>query len=608
VAVKVFRLDLTPPQAAALVGELNAVVAADITHPNIASAIASGIEHGAPYLAQEYAIGDSLDAVLRERGPMAVRDVASLVEPLAAALDFAAERRIHHGLLHSRDIILSADGVRITGFGVFAALSAVGVKPPARSEYAPADVPSDVYSLGAIAFEALTGKPVSANSLKELETEHGSELRAVFEAPLAGGSQRRLRRAGDFANLLRAAAGLKASTTYGVSTTYAAMTLDAADTTDTPEAMPDAAAMTDIGAGPTFDAVTEPGNVTERFDVTERDVIGRDVSERNVSERDVVSTFRSAAPDAPLDDFEFRTHEPVDLSALPDEPIDRLIEPSSTTPISTSWVPQAPTRDGDMELEHSSRRWHIVAIFLLFAVVAALSVGFFLRSPRPTPATDEEPGVDATVVDLSASSPSLPNPSAGKPAPTAPVAPVGRRAPSPSPSRPASGAIRTAQTGSMLIRSTPAEADVLVNGKPRGKTPLALRDLALGSYTIRVAREGYAVEERTLQLTSGRPTTSTTIELRSTATRGASSSTIGTAVDSAAQKTGPGGLNVQSRPAGARVFVNDRLAGSTPIAIPALPAGPATVRIEMDGYQPWTTKVRVVAGEQARVAASLERK
>jgi hypothetical protein len=154
----------------------------------------------------------------------------------------------------------------------------------------------------------------------------------------------------------------------------------------------------------------------------------------------------------------------------------------------------------------------------------------------------------------------------------------------------------------MLIRSTPADADVLVNGNPRGKTPLALRDLSFGSYTIRVARDGYATEERTLRLTARRPTTSTIINLRSTSARAAS-------IDGAsAGRTGPGGLNVQSRPAGARVFVNNRLAGSTPIAIPGLPAGPATVRIEMDGYQPWRTTVSVSAGEQTRVAASLERR
>ena len=265
------------------------------------------------------------------------------------------------------------------------------------------------------------------------------------------------------------------------------------------------------------------------------------------------------------------------------------------------------TPRGDVEAEPSGRRWPIVAIFLGFGVAVALFVGMFLNAPQPTPATEQEPGVDGTVVDLPASAPAAPKAAASKPR-TTPAAPVTTKPPSPSPSRPASGAIRGAQTGSVLIRSSPAEADVLVNGKPRGKTPLALRDLALGSYTIRVARDGYASEERTLQLTTRRPTASTTINLRSTAGRAASTLSDGVSVDTAAQKTGPGGLNVQSRPSGARVFVNDRLAGSTPILIPGLPAGPAIVRIEMDGYQPWTTAVRVSAGEDMRVAASLERK
>jgi hypothetical protein len=143
----------------------------------------------------------------------------------------------------------------------------------------------------------------------------------------------------------------------------------------------------------------------------------------------------------------------------------------------------------------------------------------------------------------------------------------------------------------------------VVDGKLRGKTPLALRDLELGSYTIRVARDGYAAEERTVQLTVQRPSTSTTIDLRPTTAPGAASGSAGKP-----ENTGRGGLNVLSRPEGARVFVNNQLAGSTPVAIPGLPAGPATVRIELDGYQPWTTVVRVGAGEQTRVAASLERR
>ena len=185
VAVKVFRLDLTPEQTTALAAELEALVDANINHPNIAAPIASGLDHGSVYLAQEYAVGDSLDVVLRERGPLSVSEVVALVESLARGIDYAPLRGVHHGLLHMRDIMLSADGARITGFGISAALSNVGAKLPARLQYAAPGEASDVFSLGAIAFEALTGKRASADNLKEFEAEHGSALREAFDVALA---------------------------------------------------------------------------------------------------------------------------------------------------------------------------------------------------------------------------------------------------------------------------------------------------------------------------------------------------------------------------------------------------------------------------------------
>ena len=135
---------------------------------------------------------------------------------------------------------------------------------------------------------------------------------------------------------------------------------------------------------------------------------------------------------------------------------------------------------------------------------------------------------------------------------------------------------------------------MFLNGRAGGKTPLTIRDLDVGSYTIRVARDGYVAETRTLQLTARRPTASATFNLRETPAAKAGPS-------------GPGSLEVRSRPSGAKVFVNDRLVGSTPLAMPELPAGPATVRIEMDGYRVWETTVQIDAGGQARLAASLER-
>jgi hypothetical protein len=66
-------------------------------------------------------------------------------------------------------------------------------------------------------------------------------------------------------------------------------------------------------------------------------------------------------------------------------------------------------------------------------------------------------------------------------------------------------------------------------------------------------------------------------------------------------------LTVDSRPTGARVFLDGRLVGTTPLAIAAVPAGEHALRLERDGYRRWSSSVRVVAEEQNRVTASLER-
>jgi hypothetical protein len=462
---------------------------------------------------------------------MPVQDVAALVDALAAAIDHAANRGVHHGLLHLRDIVLSADAVRITGFGIAGALTAIGAKLPTRPQYSSPSVASDVYSLGAIAFEAATGRPASPDSLNELEAQLGTKLRDAFDLALNADPSMRQARAQDFADRLRRATG--ATNAMGAKDEPAAPIAPIAPVA----------------------AVAPP-----------------------------------VAPDDPLDRV-IDLGEPRDLEVDPPAVTANEERQSPPRALNRPWSTQ-PSEELDPtdrnEPEPARRKWPIAVAAVTVAIIAALSVGWFLRWRAAGSVLETPAGIDATIVDLPGSSPAAPGVSARKPAPTAPIAP-GTRAPAPTPSRPASGAVERAATGSMLIRSTPADADVLVDGKPRGKTPVVLRELALGSYTIRVARDGYAAEERTLQLTRQRPTSSMTLTLRP-------------------EKTGPGGLNVQSRPPGARVFVNDRLAGSTPIAIPGLPAGSTTVRIELEGYEPWTTTVRVGAGEQTRVAASLDRK
>jgi hypothetical protein len=66
-------------------------------------------------------------------------------------------------------------------------------------------------------------------------------------------------------------------------------------------------------------------------------------------------------------------------------------------------------------------------------------------------------------------------------------------------------------------------------------------------------------------------------------------------------------LTIETRPAGAKAFVDGKLVGTTPLRIPEVAAGLHEVRLERDGYLRWTMSVRVVAGEVHRVTASLDR-
>jgi hypothetical protein len=159
--------------------------------------------------------------------------------------------------------------------------------------------------------------------------------------------------------------------------------------------------------------------------------------------------------------------------------------------------------------------------------------------------------------------------------------------------------------GHLLIRSTPAGARVFVDDRDVGRTPAAVRDVAVGAHRVRVTHEGYATEERSVMISRRKPTQTMSIGLKRPATAARGAKAVPTIPRTTA---GVGGvLVVDSRPAGAKVFLDGKLIGTTPMSMSTVAAGEHTIRLERDGYRRWSSSVRVAGSGQNRVTASLER-
>jgi hypothetical protein len=177
--------------------------------------------------------------------------------------------------------------------------------------------------------------------------------------------------------------------------------------------------------------------------------------------------------------------------------------------------------------------------------------------------------------------------------------------------------VAPAKIGRLLVRSTPAGAAVAVDGVAKGVTPLAIRDLDLGSRDITLTHRGYDTEARRIVLSKARPSRSVEVRLSASAPPGRSGESAPSA------RGGPGAprpstpasfgkppattgvLAVESQPPGALVLVNGQPSGTTPLTMNDMTPGEYRVTMRLKGFQDFATTVRVVAGERVRAAARL---
>jgi WD40 repeat protein/tetratricopeptide (TPR) repeat protein len=146
---------------------------ARLQHPGVVQVYESGEHDGLPYLALEYCPGGSLAAKLRGT-PLRPAEAAALVERLAGAVDAAHRQQVVHRDLKPANVLLAADGTpKVTDFGLAKLLGAAGqtasgvvmgtpsyIAPEQAGGQSDAVGPAaDIYALGAILYECLTGRP-----------------------------------------------------------------------------------------------------------------------------------------------------------------------------------------------------------------------------------------------------------------------------------------------------------------------------------------------------------------------------------------------------------------------------------------------------------------
>ena len=178
VALKVLPYHLAADQDFVVRFRQEALAAAALRHPNILVIHDVGQDGNTHYIAMEYLEGQTLSDVLRRTGGLTLQQAIRILDQIASALDFAHQRGLIHRDIKPANIFVGQDDhVTLMDFGIVKAMSGVGVThtgttvgtpeymSPEQITGRPVDRRSDLYSLGIVLYQMLTGQvPFTADT------------------------------------------------------------------------------------------------------------------------------------------------------------------------------------------------------------------------------------------------------------------------------------------------------------------------------------------------------------------------------------------------------------------------------------------------------------
>ena len=604
-AIKTVRLDIprTSPQYRSFLDrfQYEAQISGNLHHPGIVTLFDLGEENGDPFFAMEFVDGRTIADVLADGTRFKPEKVIGLVSQVAAALDYAHSRGVVHRDIKPANLILyDDDKVKVTDFGIAklqdadithsgALLGTPSYMSPEQAMGEKLDGRSDIFSLGVVAFEMLSGQQpfpgpnVTSILYKLVHTDPieppGLELlglvpqkwREVFQKVLSKKPENRYQTASSFVQDLEYCLG-SWFTGLGDDDTVAIAPMAEGRVDDTvtllalgdlkPGVGPDDIETVLIPRVPAPPAVA-PSPMPVAAAASAAPVLARDTQEDTMVLAPAGDDPFASAPTTTL---------AIERNAVPAEPFPPATVITSTEVTAIIPPAAAQTQPGLAELRPPtpppttparprSARPGVplpLALGAVAALLALVALGAWALRPRAAEDIATTPATTPPVTQ-----------------PAKPVVP------------PEASAVAT---GSLRVVSEPAGARVMINGEARGRTPLELGELAFGRYDVRVEQAGFGAEARKVELAADSPTA----ELRVTLKPRAVPTT--------------GSAEVVSTPTGAVVSVDGIQVGQTPIKELKLTAGKRRLEIALAGYEPWESTLDVVAGQGGRVDVKLKEK
>ena len=170
VAVKVLRGDLAEDDKFVRRFQREAISASSLNHPNIVEVYDVGEDNGSYFIVMEYLDGVTLKNLVKKRGRLSLSEVIDIMTQLTDGISCAHKSMIIHRDIKPQNVMILNDGrVKITDFGISTALNSIEMTqtnsimgsvhylPPEQANGEKTTFKSDIYSLGILMYELLTG-------------------------------------------------------------------------------------------------------------------------------------------------------------------------------------------------------------------------------------------------------------------------------------------------------------------------------------------------------------------------------------------------------------------------------------------------------------------